>query len=243
MKSRVILANYEEVLKDNKIPFKPIHSYEFRISEEEQIAASPRIISHKSLADMLVTKPAPNSSKSQMNGAPLQSPAQNKSEGITTPEEPKEIVKTPDVNINVAVAETSADIEIDKENLEKKDESEGNLLLNEESFAMTDRFSKLKVKMCSPMKPSQRTQISKKVQNDNGATSILKQQDPFAQQSLKKVSFSAAESTVHKIESDLKTDSTTREKSPKTDTIVIKDPSSQSNIVVKRMVIQKSRQK
>lgn len=247
LKSRVILSNYEQMLKDHKVPFKPIHSFEFKITEEEQIAATPRIISHKNLTDIALDKQAPNQEMRppnlQLDVVIPKSVTSRKDNNVTdkdigTLEKSKDILENEDIKLDVDIP---ANIEVEKENQAQKDESDANLL-TEESFQMTERFSKLKVKMCSPMKPSQRTQITKKAPNENGATSILKQQDPFSQQSLKKVSFSAAENAVHKFKPDLKSNINI-EKPPKTDTIVIKDASGQSNIVVKRMVIQKSKQK
>lgn len=235
------MANYEQLLKEHKISFKPIQSFEYKVTEEDIKTTTPRLISHNNIKDtLLTTNRLPIEGKSLLNSPsdPLPVIETEIQDGDKQIETPPNIIKNSE---NTNMPNVKDDLEnIENENNEKENKSDSHLLADE-SFEMIERFSKLKVKKCSPMRPSQRTLLTKKIDADNCKSSILKEDDPFKQQTSKTVSFSPTKNEVHIFEPELKNDISA--KPPKTETIVIKNTTSQSNIVIKRMVIQKSKNK
>lgn len=223
-------------MKEHKISFKPIQSFEYKVTEEEEKTATPRLISHNNIKDVLLTNKIPVKGKSSV--IPPSDPLPIIE---TEVKDSDEQLQTPQKVVENSTKNNGSMVSVDLPDNEKENKPETNSL-SDESFELVERFSKLKVKMCSPMRPSQRAQLTKKIDSDNNKNSILKEDDPFKQQTLKTVSFSPTKNVVHVFEPELKND-TNPEKPAKTETIVIKNSSNQSNIVIRRMIIQKAENK
>lgn len=219
------------------IPFKSLQS-EFRDGEHK--ADKPCILSSNNVDDMDPSK----QEKKVISTAETNDPEDDaRSEVISADTVEKESI----LSSKIQKSEISSS-DIENACNEKENSPECNQL-EEDSFQMSDRFAKLKVKKCSPMRPSQKAALltkkgDLKTQQGQKASSILRKEvDLFSEQMAKKVSFSSAGNVVHKFVPEMKSIENLVVPTIKSNAIVIKDASGNSNIVVKRMVIHKAKHK
>ncbi|XP_073822463.1 spindle apparatus coiled-coil protein 1 spindly [Musca autumnalis] len=178
LKSRCLLMDREHLLTENKIEFKPVHSFEFHIGEKEQNEARPRIVSSRRSATF------ENITRKSMT--------------------PQKVATIKDENDNSLVEPSIVKDNKQEENTQeigtvKLEPQEKSNHVTEDKENITPVGSEKSVKLVSPTKsPLENKVLTTEISNTPPSRSILtKQRDLFSKEPSKIVKFSSKEDLVH----------------------------------------------